>query len=154
MVLTAKYWFCSVGWQTAPSFAPCSQITSGKFLQQLHMLKTSMFWVMVLKCGFTIDSTSTQIGTMAEEVEIFLKMQLLQWKVTLILQTQMNIQPSPQWPLLGLGPLELLKLLVLEIPPLRLILLYQVIWTFDIWFAFPIGRNNAYFHIVKNVFPV
>lgn len=49
IVLTAKYWFCSIGWHTAPSFAPCSQITSEKFLQQLHMLKTSMFWVVVLQ---------------------------------------------------------------------------------------------------------
>lgn len=52
------------------------------------------------------------------------------------------------------GSPELLKLLLLEIPPLRLILFYQVIWPFDIWFAFSIGRNNTYFHIVANIFSV
>lgn len=116
----------------------CSVFMNNKWkvFQQLHVLKTSTRWWWSYKCEFTIDSTSTQIGMM-KEVKIFLKTQLLQWKVILLnLQTQMSTGPSFQWLLLALGPLELLKFLLLEIPSLTLMVPYQVICSFVIWFAF------------------
>lgn len=97
-------------------------------------------WVVVWKCGFITDSTSTQIGLMAqveEEVDIFLQTQPLPRKVTfLIMQTHRKTELSCQWPLLTLGPLEWLKWLLLGIPTLTLIASYQVIWPFVIRFAF------------------
>lgn len=72
----------------------------GSFCSNLTFRRQAHNWWWSYKCGFTIDSTSTQIGMMAqvaEEVKIFLKTQLLQWKVILlILQTQMNTEPSSQ----------------------------------------------------------
>lgn len=101
------------------------------------------------KCGLTIGSTSIQIELMAEveeKVDIFPKTQLLQWKLLLLTrQPQMNTGPSSRWPPLRRGSLELLKLILLEIPILTLFISFQVTWPFAIWFDFPREWHNAYF---------